>query len=340
MRNLDMFGISERELYAKVRKYFVDTYKLTEDKEKNKQKLAEFGGYRFDSELLGTTLSGVFIETESLTKDNVGYHITTRTVIDTHKHGIYLLHVIDSIKGYLGAQTNTVKVILERLFRSRGDNKHKLLALGTSDFYAFIINNEEKLRRDVRELAAEISDEQSKLSLYIKTAPFNIPEEDFFKYDANGKQEIEYLSNAYKLYTSGYATSVVRSTCEMLFERYCEEHRENIDWVYKNGDSGQQYFSIVYYTNFRQRLFYPDYIVKKKDGSVWLIECKGGESHGQSKNVDKHAPQKFEAMKSYVEGKEISWAFIRDEDSLLYYNNIEYTEHLGEKWRSIKEIID
>ena len=339
MRNLDLEGISERELYTKVRKYFVDTYKLTEDKEKNKQKLAEFGGYRFDNELLGSTLSGVFIQTDSLIKENTGYHITTRTTVDTHKHGISLLHSVDSLKGSLGAQTSTVKVILERLFRSKGDNKHKLLALGTSDFYAFIINNEDKLRRDMRELSAEINDEQSKLPIYIKTAKFSIPEEDFFKYDGNVKQEIEYLSNAYKSYTSGYATSVVRSTCELLFERYCEEHSDVIDWVYKNGDSGQQYFSIVYFTNFKQRLFYPDYIVKKKDGSVWLIECKGGKSHGQSKNIDKHAPQKFIALESYIDGKDLCWAFVRDEDGLLYYNNTEYTEDLGDKWLSIKGII-
>ena len=37
------------------------------------------------------------------------------------------------------------------------------------------------------------------------------------------KDEIEYLSNAYEEYTSGYATSIVRSTSEQLFEQYCEE---------------------------------------------------------------------------------------------------------------------
>lgn len=31
----------------------------------------------------------------------------------------------------------------------------------------------------------------------------------------------------------------------MLFEKYCEKI-ENIDFVYKNRDSGKQYFSIVY----------------------------------------------------------------------------------------------
>ena len=31
----------------------------------------------------------------------------------------------------------------------------------------------------------------------------------------------------------------------MLFEQHCEG-RQDIEWVYKNGDTGQQYFSIVY----------------------------------------------------------------------------------------------
>lgn len=43
-----------------------------------------------------------------------------------------------------------------------------------------------------------------------------------------------------------------------MFERWCESH-EDIDWIYKNGDSGHNYFSIVYITGSgKQRLFYPD----------------------------------------------------------------------------------
>ena len=42
-----------------------------------------------------------------------------------------------------------------------------------------------------------------------------------------------------------------------------------------------------------QWLFYADYIVMKKDGTVWIIETKGGESHGQNKNIDKQIENKF-----------------------------------------------
>ena len=100
------------------------------------------------------------------------------------------------------------------------------------------------------------------------------------------KNEVEYLTNAYREYTSGYATSIIRSTSEMLFEKYCEA-KDDIEWIYKNGDTGKQYFSIVYIDGLQhQWLFYADYIVKKKDGSIWVIETKGGEAHGQDKNID------------------------------------------------------
>ncbi len=339
LANLDFEGISERELYTKVRKYFITKYKLTEDKTQNQQKLFEHGGYHFDKELLGRTLVGVYAETESLLKENEADYKVTRTKVDTHSHGIYYLHYINELKTLLGVKTNVVNAIMERLFRNRGNNKHKLLALSTPDYYAFIINNGSILRRDFSEFSAEVQNVQETFLTVPKTANFSIPEEDFFKYDLTVKSEIEYLSNAYKEYTSGYATSLVRSTSEMLFERYCEAHKDKIDWVYKNGDSGQQYFSIVYYTAAsKQRSFYPDYIVKENDGTVWIIETKGGESKGETKNIDKNAHKKFLALKLYAEKHNLKWGFVRDKDGLLYMSNTKYTEELGNDWVDIASL--
>ena len=108
-------------------------------------------------------------------------------------------------------------------------------------------------------------------------------------------------------YTSGFATSLVRSTCEMLFEQYFEK-RNDIDWVYKNGDKGQQYFSIVYLDGLQhQWLFYADYIVMKKDGTIWIIETKGGEAKGKDKNIDRQIGNKFEAFKQYATYYNLHW---------------------------------
>lgn len=67
----------------------------------------------------------------------------------------------------------------------------------------------------------------------------------------------------------------LRSSSEKKFEKFCESCSA-VDWIYKNGDKGDGYFSIVYLNNAnRQKLFYPDYIVSVK-GEVWIIETKGG----------------------------------------------------------------
>lgn len=213
----------------------------------------------------------------------------------------------------------------------------KLLGLPTADFYAFVINNTHKLKDDFREVTADMM-VQRELVLRPKTSTFHIPEQDFFKYDAGVKNEIEYLKNSYHDYTSGYATSLVRSTSEMLFEKYCET-RADVEWVYKNGDTGQQYFSIVYIDGLQhQWLFYADYIVKKKDGSVWVIETKGGEARGQDKNIDRQIENKFNAFKQYAQAKNLSWGFVRDKDGELYINNTVFAEDMAdENWVPLSE---
>ena len=77
-------------------------------------------------------------------------------------------------------------------------------------------------------------------------------------------------------------TSGFRSTSEQLIENYLES-RDDVDWYYKNRDTGQQYLSIIYGNNLsKEYLFYQDYIIKKKNGEVWIIEIKGGERKGVS----------------------------------------------------------
>lgn len=205
-----------------------------------------------------------------------------------------LLHSTDAIKTAIGLSTGKVKTILERLFRRGGNPKKKLLALDTAEFYAFVINNEHQLRDEFRAITFGMM-QQMGLALEPQKGPFHIPEQDFFRYDPGVKEEIEYLSNAYQEYTSGYVTSLVRSTSEQLFEQYCEG-RDDVDWVYKNGDSGQQYFSIVYLDGLQhQWLFYKlckDLHKKKKANST--LPWKKHECHSRKDTA------------SYCRGKEYS----------------------------------
>ncbi len=326
MRDLDFNGLGEREVFHKIAEHLIKKYKLTNNKQENEERL-EAGGYIFTHELVKNVMHGRYVLTDMVVDATSFY--TTRKRIDTHKHGIELLHSVDAIKNSISMSTLKTKVILERLFRKGRNTNMKLIGLPAADFYAFVINNTHKLKDDFREVTADMA-VQRELVLRPKTSTFHIPEQDFFKYDAGVKHEIEYLKNCYHDYTSGYATSLVRSTSEMLFEKYCET-RADIEWVYKNGDTGQQYFSIVYIDGLQhQWLFYADYIVKKKDGSVWVIETKGGEARGQDKNIDRQIENKFNAFKQYADDKSINWGFVRDKDGDLYINNTVFAEDMAD----------
>lgn len=327
VRDLDFDGLGEREVLVKIHEALVKKYNLGSDKKMNKMLLSD-AGYVFGTDIHGQALQGEFVKTSALA-DSHSY-ITTHKRVDTHKHGIQLMHSIDAIKSSIGMAQNKVKTILERLFRKGGNPTRKLIALETAEFYAFVINNQHKLKEEFRAVTAQMS-VQMTLTLQPKKSSFYIPEQDFFKYDPGVKNEVEYLSNAYNEYTSGFATSVVRSTCEMLFEQHCEG-RDDVEWVYKNGDTGQQYFSIVYIDGIqKQWLFYADYIVMMKDGTVWIIETKGGETKGKNKNIDDQIENKFNAFKGYATGKNLRWGFVRDKDNQLYINNTEFVMDMADE---------
>ncbi len=235
LRDKDFSSLGEREVLNKIYDYFTKKYQFGTDKKQNIAILRN-AGYIVGDVIVGETIKGKYVKTETTGTDNVE-RITTTRLINTHNHGIYLLHSTDELKKCIGLTTAKTKLILERLFRKGINQTKKICNFNTNEFYAFIINNEKKLKEDFNEVTADMV-RQPGFKIFTKTAPFHIPVQDFLKYDPSVKREVEYISNAYKDYTSGFNTSLIRSRSEQLFEQYCEK-KEDIDWVYKNGDSGQ-----------------------------------------------------------------------------------------------------
>ena len=336
LRNLDVSMVGEREVLLMVHDHFVQKYGLGSDKKQN-QRILQEAGYIFGDTLISQILHGEYVRTEAV-GEKTAEHLTTTRKVDTHAHGIYLLHSVDELKKAISLSSAKVKAILERLFRKGMNPSKKLLSLDTKEFYAFIINNVKRIKADFVEVTATMAQQLSFAIYDPKVVPFHIPEQDFFKYDAGVKHEVEFLSNAYRDYTSGFNTSLVRSLPEQLFERYCEKHPD-VEWVYKNGDTGQQYFSIVYMDGLqKQWLFYPDYIVMKKDGTVWVIETKGGQVSGRSKNIDVQIANKFNAFKQYAEHYNLHWGFVRDMDNELFLDNTDFVEDMNDyHWQPIDE---
>ena len=129
---------------------------------------------------------------------------------------------------------------------------------------------------------------------------------------------------------------------EIEFERWCETYDE-VEWVYKNGDKGDDFFSLVYRKAFRRAHFYPDYIIGLKNGDVWVIEAKGGmTADGSSNNIDTYANRKFEALKEYGDRHpEIKWGFVRAVGTQLYLSNTVWEENVTNRnvWKPIEVFI-
>ena len=336
MRDLDFDGLGERETLEKVYDYFKKSYKLGSDKNINRENL-EAGGYDFSHEIDNKILQGVFRTTESLAQGSTDNRIKVKTTVNTHTHGIYLLHSVDEIKKVTGMQSQKVKNILRRMFSKGKKKKYKLIELENSDFYAFVINNVKQLKIDFKKVTSQMGGTQLSLKLEPKVTQFCIPEMEVYKF-SEVKHRTLMRMNAYREYTNEFVTDKTRSLPERLFERYCENN-DKVEWVYKNGDTGQQYLSIVYMDGIsKQWLFYPDYIVHLKDGTDWIIETKGGESSGHSKNIDMQIENKFIAFKQYAEKYNLHWGFVRDIDEELFINNTEYVEDMSDdSWKPLEE---
>ncbi len=336
-RDKDFGGLGERETFKQIYKFLVDKYNLSGNKQENRLRLEE-AGYNFEERIVGKMLEGKFITTDSVFSEQEDNYRKTFRTVSTHHHGIELLHSVDVLKSTIGMTTQKTKVILERLFRKSVVVPNKILSLTTAQYYAFIINNEHQLKGDFRE-AVNIKYRQESFIIQPKTSTFRIPEQELYRYDSTEIDVEEINSNAYKDYSSAMIVEGIRSKSERLFERYCEE-QDDVDWVYKNGDTGQQYFSVVYIGEMRRQwLFYPDYIVKKTNGDIWIIETKGGELGNRSKNIDDQVENKFASFKEYAEKHNIKWGFVRDKNDKLYINNSVYTDNMAtEHWKPLKEI--
>lgn len=77
------------------------------------------------------------------------------------------------------------------------------------------------------------------------------------------------------------------SNPEQQFRHFLEQHDDDIDWWYKNGDSGRENFSVVYEgIGGRLKAFHVDFIIRMKDGSICLFDTKtkGSDPEGTNKH--------------------------------------------------------
>ena len=306
------------------------------NKTENRTRL-QAAGYEMSENIVKHTLSG-----ETATLDFAAADMNTIAVtekLNTHTHGRDYHHKIGKIGMEIGMEYSYMNTIIRKLFDKNFKYSRKILALEPREVYAFVINNADRLRHLVREAMAY---ELAQLSLEVPAKSyydFRIPQSCIFTYNGEAKTQLVMKKNVYQNYLSSAAP---RSTPEVKFEKFCERS-DSVEWWYKNGDKGNEYFSIVYVDNSnRQKLFYPDYIISV-GSQIWIIETKGGfDRSGNSQDIDPYTPKKFGVLKAYLDEHGLKGGIVRNDattDELCICME-HYSDDIGsDDWQVLESVL-
>ena len=306
------------------------------DKTENRTRL-QTAGYELSENIVKHTLSGETATLDFAAADMNAIAVTEK--LNTHKHGRDYHHEIGKIGMEIGMEYSYMNTIIRKLFDKNFKYSRKILALEPREVYAFVLNNADRLRHLVREAMAY---ELAQLQLEIKQKSyyeFRIPQSCLFTYNGDAKTQLIMKKNVYQNYLSSAAP---RSVPEVKFEKFCE-HSDSVEWWYKNGDKGNEYFSIVYVDNSnRQKLFYPDYIISV-NGELWIIETKGGfDRSGKSQDIDLYTPKKFGVLKAYLDEHGLKGGIVRNDattDELCICMD-HYSDDIGSNdWQVLESVL-
>ncbi|MEN9881396.1 MAG: hypothetical protein RLZZ308_579 [Candidatus Parcubacteria bacterium] len=191
---------------------------------------------------------------------------------------------------------------IESLGISR-QNAYKIIVndfIKTSSVLSPIIGRSLEKYRPIRELEVNKKSERAK-----RIETIQIPRDTLFFTDQYEEMKVKksamspfYIEKDYK-----------GEDNEKEFIKFLEENK-NVLWWYKNGDSGSEYFSISYYNKDenKEKLFYPDWIIKTKN-NVWIIDTKKGTT--AEINDTKY---KAEALQEWLKGKKNFYGGIAVQD--------------------------
>lgn len=166
------------------------------------------------------------------------------------------------------------------------ERKNKLIeGFNLREYNAFLVNNRDRLIEVFSQISADRFAELQETD--IVAADWGIPAYQYYKQHKKMPSTATMTRNVFDNYGNNILIQPNRTYTEIKFEEWCETH---VQWYYKNGDKGDDFFSIIYRRAFRRNNFYPDYIIQLANGEIWIIEAKGGmTADGESNNIDRYA---------------------------------------------------
>ena len=131
---------------------------------------------------------------------------------------------------------------------------------------------------------------------------------------------------------------------ETKFIAYLEQQAVKIAWWFKNGSEGREYFALKYFNTTEQevRLFYPDWIVKFKDGRIGIFDTKAGTTATNPEGRAKGLYEKICAMNMAAGRPMFVGGLVVIENGQWYFNegkDYAYSKgHLNVGWKQMKTL--
>lgn len=166
--------------------YAEKEYGVGTNKAENKTRL-QTAGFELSEDIVKHTFSG---ETATLAFNSTDMNkIKVTERLDTHIHGRDYHQKIGKIGLEIGMEYSYMNTIIRKLFDKNFKYSRKILALEPRAVYAFVINNDDKLRYLVREaMAYEMA--QLKMDIPSKSYyEFHIPQSCLFTYNGDAKTQ-------------------------------------------------------------------------------------------------------------------------------------------------------
>lgn len=348
----DRFAVNPKAVISAVRGAMLKACDLNHDGKLDRAELTRGKGYVFGTKLKVEAIEGVARTTHDMMKLNPNF--AGEHQISNHDDGFIIRDAKRRIARAMGIDENVSNNALRILFgpldmqmsllsaaEIEYERENKLIEdMSLREYNAFLVNNRDRLIEVFSQIdASEIAEIQETA---IKASDWAIPSYQYYKQHKKIESTSICVKNVFEAYGNNILLPPNRTVSEIEFERWCESCNQ-VKWVYKNGDKGDEYFSIVYRRAFRRNNFYPDYIIGLENGDVWIIEAKGGmTADGTSNNIDRYANRKFEALREYgLQYPEVKWGFVRAVGTQLYLSNTVWDENVTNRnvWKPIEVFI-
>jgi len=171
-----------------------------------------------------------------------------------------------------GRLKTALNVWFEKFYSSRGEwyrviVKDLLKLQHGNSILAKVIDEALEKYRPVQESEVGKREENKKQIVTIEIPPQELSYTDLFE-----KLEVQKCAMSPFYIETDYAGKQNESDFVTFLE-----NNEAVIWWHKNGDNGNDFFSIPYFDNnqHKERLFYPDWIIKT-DEKLWILDTKSG----------------------------------------------------------------